>query len=203
METPAFLLSNAQRLINGLLTLDPETAQKLGEMEGRCLQFHVNTPDLNIYCLPLEGQLQLQNEWQLEPDCIIRGSAAGLLNMVRSDNPTEAISRGEVEITGDSRLAQQFSDILGELDLDWEEFISGFIGDFAAHRLGNTVRSFSSWIQDSNEAMRLNTTEYLQEEVRAVPTPHEIARFMDEVDDFRSAIDRFEARLKHLERKGS
>lgn len=203
MDTPSFLLTNAQRVINGLLSLDPEIAQQLAELEGRCLHLHVTTLGLSVYCLPMAGQLQLQDHWALEPDCTIHGSAMGLLKLVHADNPTEAISRGDVEITGDSRLAQRFSDILSELDLDWEEFASGFIGDFAAHRLGNATRQFSGWLKDTNDAMRLNTTEYLQEEVRAVPTPHEIDRFMDEVDTFRTDVDRLEAKLKRLERKAS
>lgn len=201
MAMPAFLLPNAQRLINTFLAMDPEISSQLGELEGRCLHFNILSPELSVYVLPSNGELHLQEEWQLDADCTITGSASALFNMVRSDNPTEAISKGHIEITGDSRLAQRFSDILSALEIDWEELASSFIGDFAAHRIGTVVSGFTSWFKESAQAMQMNTTEYLQEEARAVPTPHEITRFMDDIDDFRSDVDRLEARLRQLERK--
>lgn len=201
MAMPAFVLPNAQRVINTFLALDPEIASQFGELDGRCLHFDIQSPALSVYILPSQNELHLQEDWQLEPDCKISGTAIALFNMVRSDNPTEAISKGHIEITGDSRLAQRFSDILSELDIDWEEVASGFVGDFAAHRIGNVLGGLRGWLGESAQAMQMNTTEYLQEEVRAVPTPHEITRFMDDVDDFRTEVDRFEARLRQMERK--
>lgn len=201
MAMPAFVLPKAQQLVNTFLALDPEISSQLGELDGKCLHFNIQSPELSVYILPSDRELNLVDDWQLEPDCSITGTAVALFNMVRSDNPTEAISKGHIEITGDSRLAQRFSDILSELDIDWEEVASGFIGDFAAHRIGTVVSGFTSWFKESAEAMQMNTTEYLQEEARALPTPHEITRFMDDVDSFRTDVDRFEAKLKKLERK--
>ncbi len=199
MNSSDFLLSRLEQIANGYLSLDPEISQPLSELEGQVLLFDITSPDIRVYCLPQTGQLQ--SSWELEPDCTVRGSAQGLLKMIRSDSPTEALSNGDIEIKGDSRLAQRFSDILSSIEVDWEDIFSRFVGDFAAHKMGRAVSEATLWAKDSLKATQLNTVEYLQEEIRVLPTSVEIDYFMQDVDTLRSDIDRAEARLKRLERQ--
>ncbi len=201
MSSPDFFYRSLEQLANRYLALDPEIANRLEELEGQCLLFDITRPALQVYVLPQKGRLQIQPHWELEPDCIIRGTPQGLLKLMRSENPTEVLSSGDIEIKGDSRLAQRFSDILADVEIDWEELASKVVGDFAAHKLGGMFNAFSSWAKDSLDATRENTTEYLQEEIQVLPTRVEIDHFMEEVDTLRSDIDRAEARLRRLERQ--
>jgi ubiquinone biosynthesis protein UbiJ len=105
-----------------------------------------------------------------------------------------------IKIDGDMGLGNHFSQILREIDVDWEELLSRAVGDVVAHHLGQVVRNAQGWLGDSSHAMRLNTQEYLQEEARLVPADAEIRQYLDAVDTLRADTDRLEARLKRLEK---
>lgn len=197
------LLNLVTSAFNRYLAVDPEKSVQLGELNGKVICFEITAPELTVYCSPREKAVDLTGECEFEPDCTIRSSLPGLLNMMRSDDPAQSISSGEVEIKGDSRLAQRFSDILKTVELDWDELGSKIVGDFAAHKIGTIGRMFSGWAKNSGSAFQQDTSEYLREESGMLPSKIEIERFMTNVDDFRSSVDRLEAKIKRLEHKAS
>lgn len=190
----------AESAVNQYLSLDPEISSQLGDLEGRSIAIEITTPPVRLFCFPRAGGLSLQSIYEGEADCKISGSLAGILKMMRSENPAEILSSGEVSITGDSRLAQDFSDTLSRMDIDWEEFLSKLTGDFAAHRIGNAVRQGQSWLQDSLKAFSIDSTEYLQEESGILPTRIEIEKFIHDIDVLRDDTERLDARIRKLER---
>jgi len=190
----------AESAVNQYLSLDPEISSQLGDLEGRSIAIEITTPPVRLFCFPRAGGLSLQSIYEGEADCKISGSLAGILKMMRSENPAEILSSGEVSITGDSRLAQDFSDTLSRMDIDWEEFLSKLTGDFAAHRIGNAVRQGQSWLQDSLKAFSIDSTEYLQEESGILPTRIEIEKFIHDIDVLRDDTERLDARIQKLER---
>ena len=84
------------------------------------------------------------------------------------------------------------------MQIDWEEHLSRFIGDMAAHQLSNTARELYKWMQRSTGSFNMNVGEYLQEESQLVVGKAELDRFSQNVDELRSAVDRIESRLIRL-----
>lgn len=201
MNSTAILTHLVEASINRYLALDPEISGQLGELQGKIIGFNVSAPEFSIYVLPEAEKISLQAASDIVPDCVISGSALSLLKMMRSDEPTRLLNSGEIEITGESRIAQRFSDILKEVEIDWEEMLSKVMGDFAAHRIGSQVTHAQHWLSQTLESLRMDSTEYLQEESGILPTPIELAHFADETEKFRSDVDRLEARIKRLEKK--
>lgn len=199
MSLPAPLLSIVQSVVNRYLALDPEMSTQLAELEGRCICIALTQPELTLYIQPASQSLAISADYEGQPDSTIRGSATALLAMMRSDDPAKAITGGDVELEGDSRTAQRLSDILGQLEIDWEELASQFMGDFAAHRLGGVLGQLQQWAGQTVEALQLDSTEYLQQESDILPTEQEVRHFVDQVDDLRTDVDRLEARLRRLE----
>ena len=200
MKLSPTLVQILETLFNQYLALDPEMSSLLGELEGKCIGFELTEPEILLYCRPHDKSVTLQLDCEA-PDCVIKGTALNLLKMMRSDDPAQALSRGEIEIVGDSRVAQDFSDILKNIDIDWEELVSKVTGDFAAHRIGNVVRQTKGWIAETLEALKLDVSDYLREESGILPTATEIDFFMRGVDEFRNDVDRLEARVKRLEKR--
>jgi len=77
--------------------------------------------------------------------------------------------------------------------------LSGFVGDVAAHRLGEIARGVGNWTREARSTMGANIREYLQEESRDVPSRYEVDRFATNVSTLRDDVDRLEARIKRLE----
>jgi ubiquinone biosynthesis protein UbiJ len=78
---------------------------------------------------------------------------------------------------------------------DLEEQLSHLAGDVVAHRIGGTVRIARAWSKQAVSALGMNTTEYLQEESRQVPTRVEVEGFFAEIERLRDAAERVAARV--------
>ena len=109
------------------------------------------------------------------------------------------ILENNIQVEGSMALAEQFSAIIKDVNIDGEELLSGAVGDIVAHQAGQFTRASKGWLDDTAQAMRMNTSEYLQEESRILPAEAEVRQYMDAVDTLRADADRLEARVKRLQ----
>jgi ubiquinone biosynthesis protein UbiJ len=105
-----------------------------------------------------------------------------------------------VRIKGDIELGQRFKRILDQLDLDWEEWLSGFTGDLVAFKTGQVIRSFNSWGKDALKILELDAREYLQEEGQLNPHRSELDSFAKNISQLRDDTARLEARLSRIQK---
>lgn len=200
----AALTATLETAFNAWLALDAQThgnaRSRLQALQGKLICLHISNPDVQLYFLPTADQVRVTTRYAAAPDVTIHGSALGLMRLSASNDAGKAMLEHGIKIDGDMGLGNHFSQILREIDVDWEELLSRTVGDVVAHHLGQVVRNAQGWLGDSSHAMRLNTQEYLQEEARLVPADAEIRQYLDAVDTLRADTDRLEARLKRLEK---
>lgn len=200
----AALTATLETAFNAWLALDTQThgnaRSRLQALQGKLICLHISNPDVQLYFLPTADQVRVTTRYAAAPDVTIHGSALGLMRLSASNDAGKAMLEHGIKIDGDMGLGNHFSQILREIDVDWEELLSRAVGDVVAHHLGQVVRNAQGWLGDSSHAMRLNTQEYLQEEARVVPADAEIRQYLDAVDILRADTDRLEARLKRLEK---
>ena len=110
----------------------------------------------------------------------------------------DSIRDGSLDLAGDAGTAQRFQKLLEHAKPDLEEELSTFIGDTAAHSLGELARGFGRWAKQSRSIMRDNIREYLQEESREVPSRYEVERFTKNVNRLRDDVDRLAVRIDRL-----
>jgi ubiquinone biosynthesis accessory factor UbiJ len=101
-----------------------------------------------------------------------------------------------MQINGDAETAQVFSRLLKQADLDWEELLSRYTCDAAAHQIGNLFRGLRAWGRDAAGRVSRDFAEYLQYETRDLPPRPEVEAFLNGVDRLRDDAERLEARLK-------
>ena len=200
----AALTATLETAFNAWLALDAQThgnaRSRLQALQGKLICLHISNPDVQLYFLPTADQVRVTTRYAAAPDVTIHGSALGLMRLSASNDAGKAMLEHGIKIDGDMGLGNHSSQILREIDVDWEELLSRAVGDVVAHHLGQVVRNAQGWLGDSSHAMRLNTQEYLQEEARLVPADAEIRQYLDAVDTLRADTDRLEARLKRLEK---
>lgn len=201
MKLPMSLLSVIERALNAYLHLDGEAFSREPVLEGKVVALHIKILDITLYFDIAENDIQVLGEYGGTPDATISGSVSALVRLSQSDDSASAMLESDVEIHGDMRVAEAFSRLLSEASIDWEEILSKWFGDPAAHQAGKAVRLSSGWIKDSVESMKANSSEYMSEEARVVAAEAEVEMYMEDVDQLRFAVERLEARIKLLESK--
>jgi len=202
IPAPSALLAAAEGAINALLRLDPEDAARLASVQGRVLLVEVTGFGTRIFVIPGETGLLLYGAYDARPDCTVRGTPAALLSMVTAERREDAVFEGAVEIDGDNRVAQTLGDVFRGLDIDWEELLAKLVGDTLAHRLGLQARAGHRWATRTGDTLAQDLGEYLQEEMRVVPSHAEVRDFLDDVDSIRDDVERLEARIARLTARG-
>jgi ubiquinone biosynthesis protein UbiJ len=195
------LVSALDVALNRVLQLDPRAAQRLQTLEGKLLALHIRGPNLTLYLLPVDGRLQVHAFAEGHVDTTISASPLGLARLTLQKDASDAMFKGDVKIVGDVEFGQTIKDILGHIDIDWEEQLSKVIGDVAAHQVGRGVRGVVNWSEHASDSLQQDLAELLQHEMRMLPQRADIEQFLDDVDKLRADFERFELRLSRFEKR--
>ncbi len=192
-----------ERSINAVLALDPDTRQQLAQWHGRVVRIDLDGLPFSIdIVIGRDGSLQVLSEIDGEPDATLAGSPFDLLRARQPDKGVAELFAGRVRLSGDQGFAQRFSQTLAGLDIDWEEHLARLVGDIPAHELGRAARVLrqqgARWRDSGSETL----SDYLTEESRLLPHRFEADDFLDDVDTLRDDLERLEARIALLERRG-
>lgn len=187
---------------NTWLALDEKTygqaRQRLQALQGKLIHLRISNPGFDLYFLPTAEQVRISASYEALPDVSIQGSALAFMRLAQAEDSGKAMLENGIKLEGDLGLGTEFSNILREIEVDWEELLSQAVGDTIAHQAGQMARNTQDWLDQSAQAMRLNTQEYLQEEARLLPAAAELNYYYDQIDQLRMDTDRLEARLNRL-----
>lgn len=198
MQLPTLLLSSIETAMNAWLKLDSEALPQFESMQDKVIRLHITGLELNLYFFPDAKHVQVLSRHQGEPDTTIHGSPIALMRLTASDDAGKTLLDSDAQIEGDMRLGTQFSNILKSVNIDWEEFLSKAVGDIVAHQAGSMAKETRGWLKESEQAMRLNMSEYMSEEAELLVADSQISHYLDEVDILRADIDRMDARVNRL-----
>ncbi|MCW8955831.1 MAG: SCP2 sterol-binding domain-containing protein [Gammaproteobacteria bacterium] len=198
MSLPDLLLAAIETTINRYLSLDPEAMSQFASLEGKVIAIDIKGINQSLYLYPAADGMMVMGDFDGEADTRLSGTPLALARLGLSENAAPVLFSGEVKIEGDSRLGHQFKRLLAEVNIDWEEHLSRYLGDVLAHQLGNAARNGTSWFNRSKQSLALDLGEYLQEESRMLVSKAELDRFVSRVDQLREAADRLDARVHKL-----
>ena len=192
------LLRPAIAMVNRQIAAKTPARALCDELAGRCMAIRVRDTALALYLTVGDGVLVPKSDYDADPDVAITGSLLSLGSLAGPDGES-MVRGGDIDITGDAIVAQQFQKLLRYGRPDLEEELSTLVGDAAAHRIGEIVRGVGRWGNDARDTLRQNLGEYLQEESRVAPTRYEVEELAGHISELRDGVERFEAKLKQLE----
>ena len=201
MKLPAGVLSALESAINRYLQLDPEAAARLAKLSGKHIGMVLKGIDLEMFVTTDGNRIHLHESIDGEADTVLRGTPLGMLQLGLGSNTQKTLFGGDVQIEGDVETGQTFKEILDAVDIDWEEQLSRLTGDFVAHRIGNAARTARRVLKHGRATLEQDISEYLQEELRVLPTRIENENFIADTRDIAMAIERLEARVSRLQEK--
>ncbi len=186
---------------NRVLALDPQTRARSAALHGKVIGLELLGVGQTFYVCPDRHGLRIRSGWDGTVDVHLRGSPLAFAGILRDPRSVRA-GAASIAITGDADVAEEFARLLAGFEIDWEEQLSRWVGDFPARKIGNLARSMSAWAAQLPAAFARDVGEFLQEESRMLTSHASAARFMDDVDELRAAVERLEKRVERLEREG-
>lgn len=198
MDPLLALFTPLVELVNRQISESTPARALCKSLDGRTIAVRVRNSALGLVMTVCAGRLELTTLDVDEPDALIEGSLLSLARLAGSDGEAP-IRDGSVDLRGDAIVANEFRELLRYARPDWEEQLSGVVGDVAAHGIGDAVRGVGRWAGEARDTLRQNVSEYLQEESRSVPSRYEVDEFRDKVHTLRDDVARIEARIALLE----
>lgn len=194
-----YSLKALQLAINQAIRLDERMPEALRALDGSVLKIVVTPLNTHFFVHFQETELRLLDTYHSTPDTTIHSSPLGLIRLsLLPASKARSLFNNSVRIDGDVELGQQVKKLFDSMDIDWEGHLANFTGDVVAYQIGSMVRGSLRFKKHFVESMRLNVTEYVQEEVRLFPSRKELDYFYNAVDDLTLQVERLQAQLDLL-----
>lgn len=190
------LCAALEKAINGALRYDPGSRQALTRLNGQVLMLDITRPRLPLYLVPGEEGVLILTQYESEVTTRIQGPLPSLIALARSKRLNLADSG--VEVFGSTMLLMELQQLLGQLDIDWEDALNDVVGDLPGHQMAQGIRQLLGWAGHRRHTATRLLGEYLTEELRALPSRAELKHFYREVDELRLAADRLAVRIDTL-----
>ena len=194
----AGLLAAMERQVNGVLALDPVTSKKLSHWFAKVVMIQCSSW---LCFLHIEqDRIRLTGSYEGEPDATFTGSSAALATLVIKRHLTFDQVHGLV-VSGDQELIDDLQAIHRELDIDWERPLGQVFGEIPGHTIARGLRWLGGGVRRGQEMVMDNLGEYLQEELRLIPSRVEMELFASDVQQLAQRLDQLAQRQPHPDNK--
>jgi ubiquinone biosynthesis protein UbiJ len=207
MPFAQLMTSGIELAMNQLLKLHDDSQHRLKKIAGKSLQVTIKElpwPLLFTFSNQIDVRAVITPDNDLEPtsepvDCLIELNLETLPKLRDSSQLTQLIQQKKLNLIGDIYVAQTFSALLKDLDIDWEEQLSGYTGDVVAHQTFASMRALFDTAKTQIEQGAIELGEHLTQSNSIAVKPSEMMGFSRGVTRLRSATERLSARIALLE----
>jgi ubiquinone biosynthesis protein UbiJ len=209
MPIAQLITSSIELAMNRLLKLDPDSQSRLKKLSDKSLEVVIKEfpwPLLFSFSEQIDVRVgttadAVDNIDSVAADCLIELNLETLPKLKDTSQLTKLIQQKQLNLIGDIYVAQTFSSLLKDLDIDWEEQLSHYTGDVAAHQTFTSMRNIYDTAKQQLEQSSAELGARLTQPDGIAVTDVEVAKFSQDVSDLRSTTERLTARLALLENK--
>lgn len=197
------------RALNRYLALDPESHQRLLQLQNKIVTIELIVNETPLY-KKSSGQFQIHfsatgiklktTDFSAE-NTIIKGTPLSLLRMAITKEDRKKFFSDDVAIEGNIELGQQVIALFDSLEIDWEDYLSRWVGDISAYQLTRFAKKIRTMSNRFRATVTQNVNEYMHEEINLFPAPEALQDFFHDVDTLRVDADRLEVRIQKLTTK--
>jgi len=189
---PILLYPLFETAINRVLALDPAVAPRLAALQNSSLAIQIKPFEKPLRFIALDGKLCLENS-EAPPTVTIAGDLSAF---IEAQMNKESMRAGLLQISGDIGAAQRWQQLFADLQPDWEEKLSQYVGDIAAHQIGNVLRALQAWSKSSVDHLMSSAAQYAQEERGWIVGAAELDHFHRDVERLRDDAERLLAKAR-------
>ena len=175
------------------------SAKKISEqLEGKILSIHIKNTSRIFNVIMNSNELNSHTITE-NYDVQISGSLISFAKLLRN-NSSDALRDGTISINGDVAVAQKFQKLFAMIKPDIEEELSHFVGDIMANNIITVSKKTGDWLNNTTDILQEDIKEYLQEEIKLMPSKYEFNIFSKEVTKIRDDIERLEKKINEFQR---
>jgi len=200
MTIKPLIIATLESAINRYLSLDDNVSSVLAPLAGKVVAITITPFNETLYLCPTVDSIQCLDYLPQPADTHLTGSLVAFGLMGLSGKPMNALFSGEVTMEGDTHTGRKFQELFDKLDINLEGKLARYTGETVAHNLAEFFRAGKNWSKESLDTLKLNTSEFLQEETQELPAVPEADIFYAEVDELRTDFDRLQSRIERLEK---
>lgn len=191
---PQLLLSIAEPVLNKIVSLDPDAAERLQQLQGRQLAVELTDLQLRLVLTVQPNGIWL-NQHREKVDCALITNLQSLRQLTDPSQLTRLIRENALDIEGDLQLLQQFNQFFARLNPAWAEHLSGYIGDAAAHKVSLLLQQAQLLLRTKLAEADLVVTELAQDELQLSPHPSELQHFSQQVHQLAARTEQLARQL--------
>lgn len=193
-----------EKTLNAALQYDERALEQLKQIHGKSFSIHFTDLNLVLYFEAQNQQLHLDFFSKKIADARLNGKTINLLNMLTSNqNSSIAMFENHLEIQGDLHVAEQFQILFKELDIDWEEALSEYIGDTPTFYLSRGIQKTKRFAKKIIRNFKSDLKDYITEEKRFTPSKIEVENFFKDVYTLHLDVERLAIRIALLQKEMS
>jgi ubiquinone biosynthesis protein UbiJ len=183
--------------LNRLLRASPWALERLRPHAGKTALFVCPPWEVRV-AVAESGMLAPAND-EAAPDVAIVTTPGLLLRAASGDDS----AWGDAKLEGDVQFAGAIDYVRRNLKWDYEEALSRFLGDPAAHRIALLAHAADRWRRTAGLNMARGVAEYAAHENPQIASAEAVEQFSSEVERMRDDVDRLEKRIELLAQERS
>jgi len=189
---------------NHLLQSDPQAKDKLAALAGKSVGFKIKNSPFELLALITQEGMNFSVGSTQQAECTLSGTPIALARYMNSKHVNPSTNAAlNVEVDGDLEFARKVSTIFRNLDIDWEEIFSQFLGDLPAHQLFRAMTGLRSGFDHSKESARQHLSYLITERLDQVVSQDEAENFYKGVDQVVADSHRLEQMINQFEQSDS
>lgn len=195
------LLLVLQKKINFALSLDPVIALKLSKMADIVIVVKCREPVFQCYISLRKEGVQLLSHYDGKTDAGVCGSLIDLARFLTVKNASITEVTGLI-FWGNQNILNSLRAIQQSIEIDWETLLCLYFGDIGGHLVAKGLNFSSRKVHKVKTVAKYNLVDYLQEELRLVPSNSALNAFASDVAILKTAVDAFADNVNKLANKG-
>ena len=192
-----FAATALEGMLRTALRADPATRTELEALAPARLRLDLKGAPTPLTLVFTTDGIRVEADAEAEADAVVQVTPSGLVDLLAGDRERAVLS-GAVRIEGDGDLAMTTLAVLARFSPDLEGPLSRLVGETPTAVFGTAARRGRAEARRAAQGTAAAARDILTAESGPLPSRPEVARFLDEVDDLRLAVDRAEARVARL-----
>ena len=188
--------SSVELLINKVLSLNTSKID-LKKLEQKTLTIILSEFNFPI-SFSVDNNKVIVSGLTERADCTVNTSIKTLQELKAEQQLTELIKQDKLDLTGDIKVAQQFTNLAESLNIDWQSELAAHIGDMPTHKLMQLGKKVADKFQFASKQIKADASEYIVHEKRLVVTRSQIENFNQQVSQVSNQVDEISARIEAL-----